>query len=173
MLFRRHIRDFTRDMIEQLGLFQTVHLSRETVITREMLPCCKIWTPREGGPTITIGVPNFRATTDLVVQIVIEGSNDEDNANYLDEMCEVVILYLVEDPTWQVQFEYLTNLETEIETNSEGEVRTITGTITFTLQWNYLFITRIHDHLATLSTEVNTIGDPAGAKARFVLARQP
>ena len=75
--------------------------------------------------------------------------------------------------TWQVQFEYLTNLETEIETSSEGEVRTITATITFTLQWNYLFITRITHQLAKLDATVNTIGDPAGAKARFVLERQP
>lgn len=172
MLFRTHIREVTVDALSRLGLFKEVFNSRETVIVREQLPCCKVWTPREGGPSISIGVPNFRATTDLVLQIVIEGNHDEINALVIDELCETVILFLVESAYWQTQFEYITNLETEVETNTEGEMRTVTATITFTLQWNYLFITRIHDELETVTTKVKTT-EPEGAEASFVLGRRP
>jgi hypothetical protein len=176
MLFSTHIREATVEQLTRLGLFQTVFNAREPVIVREQLPCCKVWTPREGGDNLSIGVPELRSTVDLVIQIVIEGNFDDDNAQRIDEMVERVMLYLVEDPNWLVRFERLLSLETAIETNTDGEMRTVTATMTFVLQYAYIFITRIVDRLDTLDTTVappeqptGPAGEPGEENVRFVV----
>jgi hypothetical protein len=172
MLHRTNIRHFTAEMLTATGWFNEVFQSRETVIVREQLPCCKVWTPREGGPNISIGVPELRSTTDLVVQIVMEGSEDLDLSDEIDARCWDVMILLVESPAWQKAFERLVSMETEIETNTEGEVRTVTATITFVVQHAYVFITRIRHDLETLDVTVETT-EPEGAGARVILGTQP
>ena len=109
-------------------------------------------------------MPEIRQVTDLILQIVIEGTEDEANARQIDGMCEATINWLVESPYWQREFERLVALGTEIETSTEGEMRTVTATITFSLQYNYLFITRVPDLLHTMDVRVPVIpgGETAG-----------
>lgn len=159
MLFRTHIRDVTAAQIEALGLFTTVFNARAPIIVREQLPCCKIWTPSENGSNLSIGVPELRQSTTLIIQIVLEGTQDVENQRYLDELCEAVVLHLVEDPTWLVRFERLLSMGTEIETSIDGEMRTVTATITMEIQYNLLFITRVPDLLQKLNMGV-VVGDP-------------
>jgi hypothetical protein len=176
MLFRTHIRRVTVDRLRTLGLFESVFDARSPVIVREQLPCCKVWTPSEGGDNLSIGVPEIRGVCDLIVQIVVEGVQDEEVTARSDDLCERVALFLIEDPMWQVQFERLLALNTEIETNAEGELRTVTATMSFSLQYNYLYITRIPDNLETMDVVVvppmqpdGPAGEPGEANVRFVV----
>lgn len=162
MLFRTYIREVTAERLLALGLFQTVFNARSTVLDRPDLPCAKVWTPSEGGDNLSIGVPEIRGVCELVVQIVLEGVLDEENALRSDGICERVALYLIEDPLWQVSFERLLSLNTDIDTNTEGEMRTVTATMTFSLQYNYLYITRIPDNLDAMYMTVVTPGQPLG-----------
>ena len=180
MLFRTHIREVTASRLLALGLFHTVFNARSIVLDRPDLPCAKVWTPSEGGDNLSIGVPEIRSVCQLVVQIILEGPLDEENARRSDDICERVALYLIEDPAWQVMFERLLSLNTEIDTNTEGEMRTVTATMTFSLQYNYLYITRIPDNLETLDTVFvppdqppGPTGEPGEANVRVVWEIRP
>jgi hypothetical protein len=149
MMFRTHIREITAAQLRALGRWHTVFNARQPVITRGDLPCCKVWTPDDGGSNIGIrgGPPYTRPVCSLVVQIIIEGVEDEANARTIDDLCEAAIHHLVEDPTWLMRFNMVTEINTTVESNTEGEVRAVTATITFGLEYDMAYEPRIPDRL--------------------------
>jgi hypothetical protein len=163
MMFRTMLRETTVLMLRGLGRWHKVFNARQPVTTRDDLPYIKVWTPDDGGENIGIrgGPLHTRPICSLVMQIVIEGVEDEANARLIDEMCEAVIHLLVESPTYIQLFNQITNLDTSIESNTEGESRTVAATITMSVEYEVPYVTRIPDTLDRLNVTVPIPGQPS------------
>jgi hypothetical protein len=96
-----------------------------------------------------------------VMQIVIEGVIDEVNARLIDDMCEAVIHLLVEDGRYLQLFNWITDISTTIESNTEGESRTVAATITFSVEYEEVYVTRVPDTLDRIQLTVPIPGQPA------------
>jgi hypothetical protein len=155
-MFRTMLREQTARQITELGRWHRVFNARQPVTTRDDLPYVKIWTPDDGGDGIGIrGMPyHGRPTCSLVIQIVIEGVEDETNARLIDDMCEAITHHLLEDAAWITLFNEVSALNTTIESNTEGEARTVIATMTFDVEYEEVFVTRILDDLDRLHTTV-------------------
>jgi hypothetical protein len=160
MLFRTAIRRVTAAMLTELGRFHKVFNARAPVITRDDLPCLKLWTPDDAGENLSIGAPELRGTCSLILQIVIEGTEDEANAETADDLCESVVHLLLEDSIWLNFMSRVLTVDTAIESNTEGEMRTINATITITLQYGDIYTTRILDYLDTQHYTLPIPGQP-------------
>jgi hypothetical protein len=162
MMFRTMLREVTALQLRGLGRWHKVFNARQPLTVRDDLPYIKIWTPDDGGDGIGIrgGPYHGRPTCDLTIQIVIEGAEDEENALLLDEMCEAVIHHLVESPTWIQHFNQITSINTTIESNTEGEMRTLFATITMAIEYEEVFVTRIPDTLDRLQVTLPIPGQP-------------
>jgi hypothetical protein len=162
MMFRTHIREVTATQLRALGRWHRVYNARQPVITRDDLPCCKVWTPDDGGENIGIrgGPPHTRPVCSLVVQIIIAGVEDEANARLIDDLCEAAINHLVEDPFWLRRFNMINDISTTIESNTEGEQRTVVATITFSIEYEVIYEPRIPDYLDTSHYTLPVPGQP-------------
>jgi hypothetical protein len=162
MLFRTHIREVTALQLRGLGRWHRVFCARQPVTTRDDLPYIKVWTPDDGGEGIGLrGMPyHGRPTCSLVIQIVVEGVEDEANVRLVDEMCEAVTHHLVEDPTWIQRFNQISAMNTTIESNTEGEMRTVAATMTWDIEYEDIYVTRILDDLDRLQVKVPIPGQP-------------
>jgi hypothetical protein len=156
MMFRTELREVTALQLRGLGRWHKVFCARQPVTTRDDLPYIKVWTPDDGGEGIGIrgGPYHGRPTCSLVVQVVVEGIEDEVNSRLIDEMCEAITHHLVEDPTWITRFNQITSINTTIESNTEGEMRTVFATITFEVEYEDIYVTRIPDTLDRLHTKI-------------------
>jgi hypothetical protein len=164
MMFRTMLREQTAAQITELGRWHRVFNARQPLTTRDDLPYVKIWTPDDGGDGIGIrgGPYHGRPTCSLIVQIVIEGTEDEENARLIDDMCESIIHHLVEDPKWITLFNEISAINTTIESNTEGEARTVIATISFDVEYEEVYVTRILDDLDRLHVTVPIPGQPVG-----------
>ena len=147
MLFRTALRELTVKELLDLGRFKRVFNARAPNISRDDLPCVKVWTPDDNGENLSIGNPELRGNLSLVMQIVIEGAEDEANIRTVDELCEAVLHLLLEDGIWLQYMDRVLSVSTSIEMNTEGEMRTLTATMTMMLQYADVYVTRIIDYL--------------------------
>jgi hypothetical protein len=162
MMFRTLLREQTVKQLTELGRWHRVFNARQPVTTRDDLPYVKIWTPDDGGDGIGIrGMPyHGRPTVSLVIQVVIEGTEDEANARLIDDMCEAITHHLVEDANWIRLFNQISAINTTIESNTEGEARTVIGTMTYDVEYEDIYVTRILDDLDRLDITVPIPGQP-------------
>jgi hypothetical protein len=159
-LFRTMLREVTADQLRGLGRFHKVFNARAPNITRNDLPALKVWTPDDSLENLSIGVPELRGNLSLILQVVIEGIEDEANARTADDLCESVIHHLLEDGNWLRFMNRVLSVETVIETSTEGEMRTVTATITMNLQYGDIYITRIMDYLDRSHIKLPIPGQP-------------
>jgi hypothetical protein len=160
MLFRTAIREVTVQQLREQGRFHRVFNARAPNVTRADLPAMKIWTPFDNGENLSIGVPEMRGTLTLILQVVIEGTEDEKNARTVDDLCESVLHLLLEDGVWLRFMNRVLTVETDIESNTEGEMRTVVATITLSLQYGDIYVTRIIDYLDRAHVTVPLPGQP-------------
>jgi hypothetical protein len=146
-LFRTLLREVTVKQLRELGRFQKVFNAHAPVIMRDDLPALKVWTPDDSQENISIGAPELLGNLTLAMQIVIEGEEDEANVRYADDLCDAVVHNLLEDSIWLQFMNRVLSLGTSIETNTEGEMRTVTATITMNIAYGDLSVTRIVDYL--------------------------
>jgi hypothetical protein len=160
MMFRTALRELTVQQVTALGRFHRVFNARAPNITREDLPCLKVWTPDDSGENLSIGSPELRGNLTLNMQIVIEGAEDEVNIRAVDDLCESVMHLLLEDGVWLQYMERVLSVGTTIETNTEGEMRTLTATMGFQVQYADVYVTRIIDYLDRLHWTLPVPGQP-------------
>jgi hypothetical protein len=147
MMFRTAIRELTVKELTGLGRFERVFNARAPGIGRADLPACKVWTPDDSADNLSIGNPELRGNLSMVVQVVTEGVEDEQNIRAVDDLCEAVMHQLLEDGVWLQYMDRVLSVSTSIESNTEGEMRTVTATIAFQLQYADIYVTRIIDYL--------------------------
>jgi hypothetical protein len=160
MMFRTAIRELTVAQLRELGRFHSVFNARAPNISRADLPAIKVWTPDDTGDNLSIGNPELLGTLSLVLQIVIEGTEDETNVRTVDDLCESVVHLLLEDGPWLRCMNRVLSVATTIESNTEGEMRTVTATITMSLQYGDIYITRIIDYLDRMHFTLPLPGQP-------------
>jgi hypothetical protein len=175
MMFRTLIREDTARRLAAMGRWHRVFNARQPVTTRDDLPYIKVWTPDDGGDRINIrsGLYHARPMCSLNVQVVIEGVVDEDNARLIDDMCEAVLHGLLEDPVWIMQFNQVSSVNTSIESNTEGEARTVQANIIFAIEYEEIYQPRIIDDLDRLQVTVPVPGQPDGVPGNGNVVQVP
>lgn len=154
MMFRTGIREVTAAEAAQIGRFHRVFNARAPNVMPEDLPCLKVWTPDDNADNLSIGNPELRGNCALNMQIVIEGVEDEANARYIDDLSESLIHFFLEHPVWLRLFDRVLSVNQTIEANTEGDMRVVTNTMVFLIQYGQPCITRIIDYLDHLRMTV-------------------
>jgi hypothetical protein len=160
------LRQETVERLSQVPLFRRVFDSRQPQLRRDMLPAVRIYTAATA-QGLSISIPEFRVTENLVVQIVAEDITDARSAARVDLLCEAAKERLLCDPKWLVLFERVLSIDTEIERNIEGESRTTIATLTFSLQCTEAYEPVIPDRLEKIKVDVDVIDPAADPNIRF------
>ncbi len=126
------LRQETVERLAEVPAFRHVFNSRQPQLRRDLLPALRVYTSTTA-QGLSISIPEFRATAQLVVQVVADDITDARSAETVDSLCEAVKTRLLCDPSWLVLFERVLSIDTEIERNVEGESRTTVATMTFAL----------------------------------------
>lgn len=127
------IRQETVERLAEIAAFRHVYDSRQPQLRRDMLPAVRVYTSSTS-QGLSLSQPEFRTTTNLVIQIVGEDITDARTAETVDELCERVRERLFWDGTWLTLFERVLSVETEVDRNVDGEWRSTTATLTIALQ---------------------------------------
>jgi hypothetical protein len=156
MMFRTLLREETALRLRGLGRWHKVFCARQPVTTRDDLPYIKVWTPDDTNTNEAEHPPYFVSSCGLNIQIVVEGVEDEANARLVDDMCEAVIHHLLEDGASEQgyvrHFTKVDDIATTIESNTEGEMRTVSATMIWNCQYRWVLETRIIDRLDRINT---------------------
>jgi hypothetical protein len=154
------IRQETVSRLQSLpNIFANVYDSRLPQITRELLPAVRVYS----GATsqgLSISIPEFRTTAQLLIQIIAEDTNDPALAERMDRYADIVKARLLSDSTWLTLFERVLSMDTEYDRHVEGEWRTTTATIQFNIQYTEAWEPFVADWLQSVSLKVDVI-DPA------------
>src|SRR5262245_25470665 len=161
-LFRTTLREATVSMLMQMGRFQEVFNARAPVIMRDHLPCARVWIPSDTMDNLAIRgtVTEARGHCSMHIQIVIEGPDDVANARTLDEHCDAVLYHLLEDAIYLRLFQTVSSYSTDIETNVEGETRTLSATMRLEVEYGVAYETKIPDYLDLSWMKVPIPGQP-------------
>ena len=159
------LRQHTVERLAELP-FRQIFDSRQSQTRREMLPAVRVYTSSSAQGR-SISIPDFLATTTLVVQLVAEDITDARSAEHVDALCEAAKSRLLCDPKWLVLFERVLSIDTEIERNVEGESRTTIATLTFALQVSEYYEPVIPDMLEHLHVDVDVIRPAADPNLRY------
>jgi hypothetical protein len=160
------LRQQTVERLSDVAAFRQVFDSRQPQLRRDMLPAVRVYTSTTA-QGLSISIPEFRATAQLIVQIVADDITDARSAARVDELCEAVKTRLLCDPKWLVLFERVLSIDTEIERNVEGESRTTVATLTFALQYTEIYEPVIPDMLEHLHVDVDVISPAADPNIRY------
>jgi len=141
------------------GVFRGVYDSRLPQLRRNLLPAVRLYT-QASAQGLSISIPEFRSTAELIIQVMAEDTGDVELAERMDRYCEIVKARLMSDGDWLQLFERIVSITTEYESTVEGEWRVSTANLTFALQYTEVFEPLIVDWLQTVGMKVDVI-DPA------------
>jgi hypothetical protein len=160
------LRQETVERLAGLPVFKHVYDSRLPQLKRELLPALRVYTSATS-QGLSISIPEFRTTAALVVQIVCEDTTDAKIAERVDRYCELVKARLLRDGKWLQLFERVLSIDTDIERSVEGESRTTTATLTFSLQYTEAWEPYVPDWLESMKIEIDVISPAADPNVRF------
>jgi hypothetical protein len=160
------LRQETVERLAEVPAFRRVFDSRQPQLRRDLLPALRVYTSTTA-QGLSISIPEFRATAQLVVQVVADDITDARSAETVDSLCEAVKTRLLCDPSWLVLFERVLSIDTEIERNVEGESRTTVATMTFALQYSEVYEPVIPDWLEKVRIDVDVIRPAADPNIRY------
>jgi len=127
------LRQETVARLAQVPAYKRVYDARQPQLRRDMLPAVRVYTSATS-QGLSLTIPEFRTTTNLVVQIVCEDITDAATAERADELAEIAKWQLMGDGTWLTLFERILSLDHEVDRNVEGEWRSTSVTLTFAIQ---------------------------------------
>src|SRR5262245_2160404 len=153
------MRQETVERLAALPVFKNVFDSRLPQLKRGMLPAVRVYTSSTSD-SVSINIPEFRSHVTLVIQIICEGPTDPEIAARIDMLCDVVKGRLMSDGDWLQLSERVVSVTTEFDRDVQGEWRTTTGTVTFSLQCTEVWEPNVPDWLESLKMLVDVI-DPA------------
>jgi hypothetical protein len=146
------LRQVTTDLLAELPFFAgNVFNSRLPALRRELLPCARIYTATDQRASVSQmnSTSGFNGQSQLVIQVTVEASADPAVSELLDLYCEAVELKLLQSQAWLCNIALIPSIDTLFETDVQGEMRTVTASITFTLKYldlpGYLGVEVIND----------------------------
>jgi hypothetical protein len=166
MTYVAQLRQQTVARLAEIAAIRQVFDSRQPQIRREMLPAVRVYTSASARGR-SISIPEFLATTQLVVQVIADDITDARSAESVDNLCEAIKTRLLCDPKWLVLFERVLSIDTEVERNVEGESRATIATLTFALQVSEYYEPVIPDMLEHLHVDVDVIRPAADPNLRY------
>lgn len=139
-------RQITVDLLAELAFFNgNVFNSRMPVIRRDLLPCVRVYTASDQRATISQmnSTSGYLGLGLLTVQITVEAAADPAASDLLDLYCEAVEIKLMQSQAWLCNVSLIPSIDTLFESDVQGEMRTTTASITFTMKYMPADITGI------------------------------
>jgi hypothetical protein len=158
--FLTELRQQTISRLKTLpGIFRDVYDSRLPQLKRGMLPAVRVYTAASS-QGLSISIPEFRSTAQLIIQIIAEDGADPALAERMDRYADIVKARLLSDGVWLQLFERVLSIESEYDRTVEGEWRMTTVSLTFGIQYTEVWEPLVPDWLETVAIKVDVI-DPA------------
>lgn len=140
--------------------------SRQVQLRRSMLPAIRVYTSASA-TNLSMNIQQYQTIISLVVQVIAEDVTDADNAALVDELCFAVKDRLLRDVKWLMLFERVLSFDTAVEFNSEGDSRTVIGTITFEIQESEVYEPIVEDDFLGGRIDVDVIRPAADPNVKY------
>jgi hypothetical protein len=171
-LWHSGIRQVTTNLLAELDFFQGhVFNSRLPVIRRDLLPCVRIYTSNDQRASISQmnSTSGYLGMSLLTVQITVEAAADPAASDLLDLYCEAVEIKLLQSQEWLCFISLIPSVDTLFETDVQGEMRTITASITFALKYLPVTGSSLDSGITGVPVITDTEGQPLGELESILL----
>jgi len=137
--------------------------ARGVPLRRDLLPAVRIFcdadTRTAANQAHALGW--FIGDMQLKVQIVSEAPSDPTAADRSDQYCALVEAALLSDAAWLQLVPQVNGIETTVELDGEGEQRTVTATLDWSIRYQDCVQRDFPDDLKTILLELDFIDPPA------------
>lgn len=139
-----------------------IYNMRMPPLRRDMLPCVSVFVPNDTRAAMTAGhhIGDFDGTLTLRLVVVAEDGADPGAADQLDWLCCLVETALLATHRGRAILPAVNGIETSIDLDVQGEMRTATATIDLAVPYAECFEVLHTDQLRNLNVRLDFI-DPA------------
>ena len=166
LLYRAVLRHKVADTLNALEAFRGhVFNMRSIKLTRRMLPAVRIATLRDNRVNASQAhdIGNMDGELILRLDVTVEDRSDPATADQLDFLCCLAETALLSDPSIRRDIRYVASIDTTIELNAEGELRTANAALEYAIRYTDCFALVIPDELKTIRWRldfIDPIADP-------------
>jgi hypothetical protein len=163
-LYRTRLRTAVTKLLSELQAFHGhVYNMRTPVMRRDMLPAVRVFTLQDSrvnsAAAHDIGV--LDGTLTLRIQVIVEQPADPKLSDNLDWHCWLAETALLSDPKVRRELRCINSIDTSIDLDVQGEMRTATATMDYDVRYNDCFELVLPDELRTLHFNLDFIDPPA------------
>ena len=164
-VFRTHLRHAVSDTLRRVAAFEGhVYNMRGPVLTRAMLPAARVYVLNDtrSNNSIVHDIGDFDGQLTLRVQLIVEDRRDDpEAADRLDRLCLMAETALLTAPDERINLRRVPSIDTTIDFDVQGELRTVVATIDFTVAYTDCFELVIPDELRSIGVRLDFIDPPA------------
>lgn len=166
LLYRTVLRRQVAETLDRLDAFGGhVYNMHSIVLRRDLLPAVRITTLSDNRTNTSLAHDVGTLDGELVLRldITVQDRGDLQLAEQLDYLCWLAETALLSDPAIRRDIRYVASIDTDIELNAEGELRTANAALEYAIRYTDCFELVFPDELRTLKWRldfVDPLADP-------------